>query len=460
MSVSKNIYWITSLRNTLKTFSKLRRYLLSKIIIHLLRFICFTRYRRVNSFISPNLKYHSIVSVFLAKYIYFLFFPAYLYLRKKKVLISISNIYAVGHIYPELDYLNRIIREGKNYSGFKVWYLHPKNELTIGMKEILSTDRVRLVESGVLNAFLYPLALRFFDLAIDAGQGNYVFQKTQNSINCQILKHRSVFRDRQVPYFCMRKKSLEYFPLRKDIELSEKFLSFLGSNRYVVIQIKDKVVNATAKAFDPITYLPTIEYYLEAGFKVIFAGREKMPADFHRLGVIDYANSDFANSKYDYMLIRNAHMVLASASGFAYIPDVLGVPLLSVNHFGISGYPGQKTIQIPALMRYNGVDVLFEEQVAHFYKIGQVTEVNDIPSAYDIQNCEGSDIFNAVLELEALIASSNYVKSSIQEIFNSYFPLENQGNGDSVVSNSFIIKHVDRMRKEDQVQISGYFLNT
>lgn len=422
-----------------------RSSILVSMLIHVIRWLFSSNFRKGSSALSPNVKYHYIVSTFLAKYVYFLAWPAFYILKRYKILISINNLPAVGHFYPEIDYLNRLVRYDTRFDNHKVIYVYPKNRQTHGLGSLISNSRVSVIESGIVNLLIYPLALRYPEIAIDAAQSatchNYhSMGQTQTRLN-----HQDTFRTRIVPYFKVREQTPTSYPLQTPNALTPSLIELIGRGPYVVIQVKDTTANATIKPVDPSSYLQAIKHWRDKGLNVIFAGREKMPNIFHTHQVVDYANSNLANSLNDYLLVLNANFVLSSASGFSYIADVLNIPLLSINNWGISGYPGMKTFELPTCISIANQPISFQEQLLQFYKVGQIRDDEDVPSDFHIIDNSADIILESVIELESKVDKDSFQPTTIEANFRSQFPHDLPGNGLSVVPEAFLTQHTNRI---------------
>ena len=434
-------------------FAKIKRALkffrwtfIGSVTAHLIRLTISSRYRKNHSVVSPSLMYHDKTSYFITKNIIWLLRPLAWYFKKKNIFISVNNISnAVGHVFPEIDYLYRMRVIEERFKNSKILYIYPKSLVLCGVQNIFTSKQVKVITSGVLNLFLYPLALRYPEICIDSSQGGINHQLPFDNSKPSPLPHKEVFRNRQVKYAKVRAKSSTYYPLRKKMELTKELYDFIGSTKYVVLQIKDIRVNGTFNPVNPETYEPTIEYLLEQNFGVILGGREIMPNCFHKLGVRNYSEQNFADTRNDYLLVVNSSYTISSASGFTFIPDCLDVPVLSINNWQINGYPGRRTIQIPALMNINDKKILFKDQMEEFYRLGQISPSTKTPKGWVIDDATGDDILDGFLEL----VSINQVESVLdmnpdQKRFNALFPFDLPHFGQSRISAKFLEKHKER----------------
>jgi putative glycosyltransferase (TIGR04372 family) len=420
--------------------------LFGSVIVHTLRWLILPEFRRSRSLISPSDKFYYKGYYLLAKYVYWILRPLAQYFMRNKIFISINNLsWAIGHIYPEIDFLHRARKLDYKYIDSTILYVYPNNPILKGIKNIISTAEVKIITSGITNFILYPLAMRYPEISIDTGQSS-ICHSLDKDFNLPIPhSHINTFRVRQVLYAELRKKTSKFYPLRTVRSLSRSLSEFVGSHKYIVIQIKDIRVNATFNPVNPQTYCLAIQEFSKKGYRVVFAGREKMPDIFKKLNVINYSESKFASGENDYDLILNASFVIASSSGFCFIPDCLDIPLLSVNNWQINGYIGRKTIQIPSLLNINNQKILFSNQINHFYDLGQIGPDTKAPIGWEVIDASAEDILLASKEMIRL-SHNNFtdLQTSLQITYNSLFPFDLPSKGMSRTSHDFLTKNFDR----------------
>jgi putative glycosyltransferase (TIGR04372 family) len=287
-------------------------------------------------------------------------------------------------------------------------------------------------------------------LTINAAHGPYNFSinnkmKFFKVIYPNHLEYKEVFRLRQKKYCNLRALTPDFYPLKTEKKLSTELVRITENDKYIVIQIKLESVNGTWQAIDPSSLIDTIKEILSHGYKVVFAGREKMPYIFNELGVINYSESKNATPENDYLLILNASAVIASASGFAYISDVLDIPLLTINLVTISAYPGRKTIFIPSLLSKNATPMNFKDQLEYIYKRGQITKNNKIESNISCKDASSEEILLAFKELLFMAENTTIPKlTNLQMKFKNHFPLELTSQHHARISDAFIRNHQNR----------------
>ncbi len=179
-------------------------------------------------------------------------------------------------------------------------------------------------------------------------------------------------------YFSLRKTAPGFCPMKPDYPMTSELLDFLAEAmpKYALIQVRNSRVNATLKPTDPSTYFEAIDFLKKSGFSVVFAGREAMPEVFRDLGILNYANWKGASFFHDLQLIAGSKFVLSSASGFAYLPDVMEIPLVfSNNWIPYASTPGRFTVCTPTLLHDSDSKLMcFSDQI--YYSLEFVRENN------------------------------------------------------------------------------------
>ena len=261
-----------------------------KLIRRISRSCIDASFRRDWGFCHPPVGWHESVSPILARRIYWLFKPLANFLKSKNYLFAINNIStSTGHVYVELDYALRQQHLGIIPPHNIVIFLWPKSPLANGFDQAVMPHNFKVIINGLGHILIYPLLLRYKYLSFDSGLSD-----TNHGLNqtaADRLSYKNVY-EKYRSYFHLIGLTSGYYPLRnfQSDGMPEKLACFIGSERYVVLQIKDTAGNASFKPTDPESYIPVISYMQRSGTKVVFAGREKMPINFAQFGVLDYAN--------------------------------------------------------------------------------------------------------------------------------------------------------------------------
>src|SRR5579872_1842628 len=298
---------------------------------------------------TPQSFYEIWVAKFLARRFFFLYWPLGKIFKwlDFRFLINISP--GTGHTIPEFDYFFRLIYTGK---------LDPsKKYIAILRNSYYFRDFLKLYGKNLYffstNTLLYDLLLPFFmkdrRICIDMGLARIKWHFPPDAFDGRWTPNRpyvfqySVFLGMQMfkNYFALKRKSLDYFPLLNISVSPADLLKELEveNDRFCLVQIKEVVMNATAMATDPKTLLPMLDYLRENGYKFVFAGREKMPVEFSRFGMINYSESPLANFKNDILLFKSCHLAIVNGSGVSNFAETLNKPYLFFNFWHIALCP-------------------------------------------------------------------------------------------------------------------------
>jgi len=372
----------------------------------------------------------------------FMFFPVLLlvknFLQKRSMLISVDNLFAIGHIYPEIDELIRFLHQHEN-QNLKIIYAYPSTKLI--SKEIFCADRLILIESGLWHCCLVIIAMCEPSLSISMAHS------VVSCINQRDASVREVFLVRQVRAAFRKRQHATYFPLRNYGDANRfpddlrKLVGPPGS--YVVVQIKDYAVNGTWKAVDPLSYEDAFGYLITKGYSIVLGGRESYPSNFRKFGVIDFANSCIASALTDYWLVYGAKLVVGSASGFCLIPEALDKPLVSINSWQHIPYIGRKTINIPSRLVVNSDPLSFKQQLK-FLLSGETSISGDSSAShFSVVDASSKEILEGIKEIFAVIegGTESIPLSVNQEKIKELYFYTLAGTGQSTVSEFFLKRH-------------------
>jgi len=407
-------------------------------------FLTSSNFRKKSSLIAPSSSFHYYISPFLIPFLFPILYLSRCYLIRKKYLISINNIpNAVGHVYPEIDWIHRLFESGELKDVEKVLFVYPKNEILLGLKEILSSKKFEIICSSPAHTLLYITAMAFPKVALDVSHSSLNHGSIgRNGLHTE-LPFRDAFEIRQSNYARLRNKTKNSFPLFKD-KISNTFSKKLPKN-YIVVQIKTSSINATYQPTNASSLIPVLKEVKNDGFEIFFAGREIMPKEFLSLGVNDYANSQDACSENDYYLLRGASYVICSASGFSYIPDVLSVPTLQLNSYGITSIAGPKSLIVPSLLEVDSKPVSFAKQLELFYQLGQLKAGMRPPQNWNVIDASSETILAAFVEIRHMTNLGRVFKQSkLQLKFREVFKDQVPGLGACNYSDHFLSENENR----------------
>lgn len=430
-------------------FNFAKKSMLIRSFYHLARWILSAGYRKNWDLIYlVDSRYHIIISRFIAVYFGWIYFPLSSYCKRNSIYFSINNIpNAVGHIYPEIDYLIRIMNSDSKYQKSRALYIYPKCPVFYGFKNIFHSQckklNVELICSGLLHIIISPFLLRHPELTISASISSMNFSIDVHGKLKEDISFWDVLNKRLVEYAKLRVLTDSFYPLRIESNLTKSMQNLIGPKKYVVIQIKDIAINATYAPVDPRTYISMIRYARQCGYTVVFAGRERMPSEYIAEGVVNYAQSNLASVENDLSLVANSTAVISSASGFSYIADVLKIPLLTVNNWHVVAYPGANTIYIPSLLLFKNQTMDIMEQLEHVKSLGQ--EIHRT-KGFSVQDATEEDILAGFQEILEFVSLKSIPQLSHEQIeFKNQFKSGVITIQQSRISTSFLKKNYERM---------------
>ena len=431
---------------TKKIKKKLLRHRQKKIyylraVIHITKYFIFKDFRKNRCLIDPAddffYKYRRLNFFFN-----FILFLISIYLKKKKIFISINNNCNsnIGHIYGEIDQLKRMQLLDKKYSSSKIIFTTSKKEILNETKKIFESKKFSILFGGLKRLILTFVAIRYPSISIDASMGVHNCIKGFDDSPRKVYHAKSKYRANLIL------KSNNFYPNKKKISLfntdADKLKNSLNIlTKYIVVQIKIEKVNATLQILNPKALLDSIKYFKKKNYQIVFAGREKMPEIFKNLDVIDYANSKFASVLNDYLLVRGCSLVIASASGFCMIPETLDKPLLTINSFHGVQYFGRRVILLPSLLART--NKIFNSRIQHNYlcTYGVDCGFKVFSDMYVYHMPTNLEILQASKELEDMITDQIPNLTPLQQKIKKIGTCPLLSSGLSRISNYYLERH-------------------
>jgi putative glycosyltransferase (TIGR04372 family) len=421
---------------------------LPPFVKHSIHYLVERKFRRYHNLIKIPKLYFKWLAPNLAVYVYWISLPVFYFFKRKGYLFLTNNITnSPGHVMPELDYFFRRTW-GLSDSQNKYIIIWPRSEISHGAKTAYEKHVFKFIVSDLVYILTHPFLIRFPELTIDCGI-SIVDRSRSRCINyglnyLPILKEgRREFEENWkilYQYYKLRREQHEYSPMNVALQIDQKLLNFIeNSKKYVLIQIKDIVGNGTAKPIDPYSYLGSIVFLKDSGYKIIFAGREKMPALFKDFDVINYSEWQFSSFLYDLQLVHNAELVISSASGFSYLADTMQIPLVYTNQWNFVCPPaGMYTVIVPTLFMQNqNSPWKFTNQINYFYN--RKDSNTAIPESLNPRNASSEEILEGAKE--ALELKRQYKgMTSLQKDFHLLFPTTPLEMAESRISQFFIEK--------------------
>ncbi|MEN9626187.1 MAG: hypothetical protein RL557_515 [archaeon] len=360
--------------------------------------------------------YENSIAGWLAQWFYLLYYPFYLFYKKNNFCFIVNVAEGVGHIIPELDYFFRLVYLQQIDPNKKYVFLRKRAPLSEGVIKLYSHKFYYSAATRFKYYALLPMLMHYRDITFDAGYCRIKWQTPSNEVSYNLdwkspfvyQTSKSEGAKRFAKMFYVRQQTKTFFPLHDfHPERSHCFLNTLGltPRSYCLVHIKQQVCNATAAPTDPNTYLQSLQYLRNQGYRLVFAGREKMPSEFEALGLINYAESAHATFENDILLAKDAKLLISGGSGFNTLGDYFDVPVLYLNSWHLAlQFFHRTSVCVPALVkRRHGEFVTFSEQVDLAF--ADDTERHEIfpDQEYEALNADADDIHQGLLELVTLL---------------------------------------------------------
>jgi putative glycosyltransferase (TIGR04372 family) len=317
-----------------------------------------------------------------------------------------------GHMIAEIDNFLRMRHLGEVDRNCNYIAVLPKGELNI--PDIIgamfpnvfnpnSGIQIWAAEDEILRLVHEIQALRP-ETSVDAGLSHFKIAITNDAERRQArlwhipdlprpyywIESQACLFEQSLQYFRRRAQSPDFCPLGGIPNLTPELEGFIGGNhdKLALIHIRSnhrdsRSASNAGTTTDPQKMFETLGYLKDLGYTIVKVGREPYPAEWARYSVLNYTNSEFLNYHNDMLLIKAAKLVLVNASGFANLPDILGIPMVyyGVWHIGLLAC-GSRSVTVPSLMRSRRTNRLlrFSEQLQYF---------KNIPEYWEKKGCMG-----------------------------------------------------------------------
>lgn len=412
-----------------------------RAIIHFFLYLVSSNFRKKKYLVDPPSEFF-YKYIKLINYFSFLLIGVARYLKKKKIFISINNENnnSIGHVYAEIGLIKKIQHTDDNYSSSKILFLTSKKEILVGTRDIFETKNFKILFGGLKRIFFTFVAIKDPSVSIDGsvGHSNYYLGRKYSHRFCynNLTKRRSKFMSNNGNFFPNKDKLSNY------CEEKSYLLQKLNiSKKYIIIQIKTSNINGTLKPYNPNLLLKTIKYFQHKDYQIVFAGREKLPDDFLKKSIINYANSKYTSPLNDLLLVEGCSFVICSGSGFSEIPYSLDKPLLIFNVHHISQYFGNRTILLPTLLSRRHKK--FNAKLQHLYlcTYGPTCGYNKFDDFYIHHMPTSEEVFMAAKEIEEMMSDNIPPFTTLQKKIHDNNSFQLLYYGLSRISNFFLTKH-------------------
>ncbi len=376
-------------------------------------------------------------------------------MRHQRVRVLFNVVPGLGHNTVELDLFFRMQALGQVGKGERIALVRRSNNIH---DDTLSLYRRRFwlaTKSNVLFDLLVPPAASASDLRIDCGLSRLKWHYEPDrplavpyggqSYLHQVSKAEN--REAWIRYYDIRRRTADINPLKEGVGVDPSLRKFLRyyQKPIALVHIKYHVANATAAPTDPASYVPAIEWLKSQGYLVVQAGREPLPAEFKRLGVLNYAQSQFASYRHDIQLFAHAALAVTAGSGIAMIADCMGTPLVYLDSWHL-GMPmaSARCVMVPSLVRERttGRLLTFREQLELYFSLEDRGAEIFPDDRFAGRNADAAEVLAAVKET---LSTDDKVRN-LSPLQQKYRFLDRNGLGsmtDARISEYFIERHAD-----------------
>jgi putative glycosyltransferase (TIGR04372 family) len=382
------------------------------------------------------------------------YWPIYKLLVTLNVRFVVNAVPAMGHNTVELDYFFRRQKAGEVSPGTRYVLLRYPNSVHRDSVALYGHRFWLTPVSRWLYNFLLPVMMRYKDVTLDCGLSRLKWQLTDDltfavppigqTYLYQVSKQENL--EAWKKYYCLRARTAGYFPLADGLKPDPELIEFLGgrTDNLALVHIKLHVVNATGAPSDPEAYLEAMTYLKQAGYRLVFVGREAMPEQFRRLGCLNYSESPIASYRHDLQIFSLAEIAITAGSGLALIPDCMGKPFVYLDswHLGMPMW-SSNCVMVPALVenRKTGERLSFSKQMRLYLSLIDRGHEVFPDGDYRARNASADEVLAAVKEVLAMKAHQ-VPRSPLQEQYCRLDPNDLLGLTAARVSEYFLLKHL------------------
>ncbi|OGY37294.1 MAG: hypothetical protein A3E36_02080 [Candidatus Andersenbacteria bacterium RIFCSPHIGHO2_12_FULL_45_11b] len=403
--------------------------------------------------------YETRIAPGIALFGYWLVYPFARIVASQRIRFIWNMADGTGHIIPELDnfFHQEYLQELEK--GVRYILIRPKNTFSDACIKKYGHKFVFARASNLLYDLILPMVLAYPPLAHDIASSRLRWQiPTDKPLNISKPWQTYLYivsKEEQdilnTAWGERRNKTTNPFPLyQKEIVRNKELDTFLGDDPrpLCLVHIKISAMNSTALPTDPKTYIQTLRFLMDAGYRIILVGREKMPKEFFDLGVLNYSQSSIATFGNDIDLFSRAKVAIISGSGINWLAGCYGIPYLYVNYWHISKTPPEKLcIAVPTLIKKRGEQAYMsaKEQMDMYYYSEDHHEELFPYNEYEPRNASEDEILYAMQELLALRETYEEPTEEQKKIYatSGYKLLE---LSKSRISSYFIQKHSEVFR--------------
>lgn len=275
--------------------------------------------------------------------------------------LPVNMFQATGHVIAETENLLRMRHLGEIRQDSPILLILPQTDFARAIGRIYGARIGTVVVSDRWHAMAREVALHYPELTVDVGVSHLKTrvppEQTSRIIPFgdqfwHMLPHSRAI-ELTVQLYRRRAQSRTYRPLWHDVPLPDALAERIGrTEKYALIHLKTDTINATAQATDPATYLDTLAYLQDNGYRLVMAGRERMPDEFRRFDIYNYAGDPLASFENDLILFRHARFALLAGSGISYLAEIFDIPFVYANYWHLCFPPfARRAVALPTVLQ-------------------------------------------------------------------------------------------------------------
>lgn len=360
--------------------------------------------------------YETRIAVAIARTFWPLLLPAYLVARLLGIRFVANISDSMGHSFPEYDNFFRRLYLGELPPNRRYVLIKRSNPFARATVRAFRHRFFWACSNELIYYLTLPLIMRFDDIVADAGLSRLKWQLDKQGAYfpafgqpCVANVGKSVAAAQWASWYRRRAQSPGFWPIKEFRLPQEAVLELLGGSaeRVALVHVKNLVVNATARATDPDTYLPALALLRENGYRLVFVGRESMPDAFRAIGVLNYAESSYATVENDIVLFAMADCAITAGSGICLLADCLNKPYVYANYWHIGfPMPSRLCVAVPTVVKTRDGEWLTFSQQSRLYHESYEPTAEVFPAHSHVAvNATAEEILAATEEMLALMES-------------------------------------------------------
>ena len=283
------------------------------------------------------------------------------FLEKTGLRLPVNMFQATGHVIAETENFLRMRHLGEIGPDRPSLLILPQTDFARAIGRLYGFRIGTVVVSDQWHALAREVALYYPQLTVDVGVSHLKTWVPPEQPS-RIIPFGDQFRhmlphsraiELTVQLYRRRAQSRTYRPLWHDVPLPGALAERIGrTEKYALIHLKTDTVNATAQATDPTTYLDALAYLQDNGYRLVMAGRERMPDAFRRFDIYNYAGDPLASFENDLILFRHARFALLAGSGISYLAEIFDIPFVYANYWHLCFPPfARRAVALPTVLQ-------------------------------------------------------------------------------------------------------------